>query len=55
MTAAASVLVVDDHPVFRRGIASLLEASGYVLVGEAGGVVEAIKKLSAAQRDPTSS
>ncbi|ACQ80440.1 two component transcriptional regulator, LuxR family [Beutenbergia cavernae DSM 12333] len=36
-----TVLVVDDHPVYRRGIAHLLAAGGYDVVGEAAGVREA--------------
>jgi DNA-binding NarL/FixJ family response regulator len=38
-----TVLVVDDHPVFRRGIATLFEASGWNVVGEAGSAVEAVE------------
>lgn len=33
---AATVLVVDDHPSFRRFARRLLEAAGLVVVGEAG-------------------
>jgi DNA-binding NarL/FixJ family response regulator len=36
------VLVVDDHPVYRRGIATLLAASGYEVVAEASSAAEAI-------------
>lgn len=36
------VMVVDDHPVYRRGIAALLEASGYDVVAEAGSAAEAV-------------
>lgn len=36
------VLVVDDHPLFRRGLVALLRASGYTVVGEAAGGSEAI-------------
>ncbi|MFE5410449.1 response regulator transcription factor [Microbacterium sp. NPDC056569] len=39
------VLVVDDHPVYRRGIVSLLEASGYDVVGEAGSAAEAVGRV----------
>ena len=31
-----SVLIVDDHPVYRRGLGALLRASGIDVVGEAG-------------------
>ena len=37
------VVVVDDHPVFRSGIAALLEVSGYEVVGEAAGAAEAVE------------
>jgi DNA-binding NarL/FixJ family response regulator len=30
------VLVVDDHPLFRDGIISLLEAAGFDVVGQVG-------------------
>lgn len=36
------VLVVDDHPVFRRGLCGLLETGGFEIVGEAAGAAEAI-------------
>ena len=42
MTAFPSMLVVDDHPVFRRGIAALFEAAGYTVVGEAASAAEAV-------------
>ncbi|KQO99672.1 response regulator transcription factor [Leifsonia sp. Leaf264] len=36
------VVVVDDHPVFRRGLSALLSASGVEIVGEAASGNEAI-------------
>lgn len=36
------VVVVDDHPVFRRGLAALLEASGHEVVGQATNGREAV-------------
>jgi DNA-binding NarL/FixJ family response regulator len=36
------VLVVDDHPVFRSGLAALFTSAGYDVVGEAAGMAEAI-------------
>lgn len=45
------VLVVDDHPVFRRGIASLLAISGFDIVGEAAGVREAVELATRLQPD----
>ena len=38
------VLVVDDHSLFRDGIVSLLEAAGFVVVGQAGDGRSAIEK-----------
>ena len=38
-----TVVVVDDHPVFRSGIAALLEVNGYEVVGEAAGAAEAVE------------
>lgn len=35
MTVGDTVLIVDDHPSFRRSARTLLEAEGYVVVGEA--------------------
>jgi DNA-binding NarL/FixJ family response regulator len=39
-----SVLIVDDHEVFRRSARALLEAEGFVVVGEAGDGAEAVAK-----------
>jgi CheY-like chemotaxis protein len=38
----SSVLIVDDHPSFRTSARRMLEASGYVVVGEAATGAEAI-------------
>jgi DNA-binding NarL/FixJ family response regulator len=37
-----TVLIVDDHPTFRRSARLLLEAEGYSVVGEAGDGASAI-------------
>jgi DNA-binding NarL/FixJ family response regulator len=37
------VLLADDHPLFRDGIASLLSARDYVVVGQAGNGAEAVQ------------
>lgn len=37
------VLIADDHPLFRDGIASLLSARDYVVVGQAGNGAQAVK------------
>lgn len=47
MTAAPSVLIVDDHPIFRSGLAALLVEQGMEVVASVGSSSEA---LEAAQR-----
>ncbi len=37
------VLLADDHPLFRDGIASLLSARDYVVAGQAGNGAEAVR------------
>ena len=44
--AAQNILLVDDHPVFRRGMRSLLEdEEDIVVVGEAGDGKSALKLI----------
>lgn len=38
------VLLADDHPLFRAGVASLLRASGVEVVGETGNGAEALEQ-----------
>ncbi len=38
------VLLADDHALFRAGIASLLQAAGHEVVGEAGNGIEALER-----------
>jgi DNA-binding NarL/FixJ family response regulator len=45
-----SVLIADDHPLFRRGVRDLLEAEGYVCI-EAGDGIEALEQIRKAQPD----
>jgi DNA-binding NarL/FixJ family response regulator len=46
------VMLVDDHEVVRQGLKALIEADGdLVVVGEAGGVQEAIEGSAIAQPD----
>ena len=46
-----TVLIVDDHPTFRRFARRLLEAAGFDVVGEAidgAGAIEAVRELKPA-------
>jgi len=48
------ILAVDDHPVFRQGIAGLVEGqAGMTLVGEASNGREALQQFRAHQPDVT--
>ncbi|MFT3760060.1 two-component system response regulator NarL [Thauera sp.] len=49
---AESVLIVDDHPLFRKGLAQLLQTvPGFRLVGEAAGGEEGIEMARERQPD----
>ncbi len=39
------VLIVDDQPAFRRQLRQLLEYAGWMVVGEAGDILEAEQKI----------
>ncbi len=45
------VIVVDDHPVFRKGLIALLRASELEVVGEAGSGLEALALVADAVPD----
>ena len=45
------MLIVDDHDLFRDGIASLLNARGYEVAGEANDGVEAVARARELQPD----
>jgi DNA-binding NarL/FixJ family response regulator len=45
------VLVADDHPLFRDGIASLLEAAGFEVIGQVGDGQAAIDAAQRLQPD----
>jgi DNA-binding NarL/FixJ family response regulator len=43
-TDGVRILIADDHPIFRRGLRSLLEAEpGFSVVGEAGNGADAVQ------------
>lgn len=46
-----TVFLVDDHEVVRSGLAMLLESAGLSVVGEAGSVDEAMRRIPAAAPD----
>jgi DNA-binding NarL/FixJ family response regulator len=49
-----TVLVVDDHPIFRHGLSDLIaSASGLSVAGEAGNGVEALAAVDRLQPDVT--
>jgi len=41
-----TVLIVDDHEVFRASARALLQASGFDVIGEAAGGMDAIEAVS---------
>jgi DNA-binding NarL/FixJ family response regulator len=46
------ILLVDDHPIVRQGLRTLLEARpGWKVVGEASDGIEALEKVEALQPD----
>lgn len=46
-----SVLIVDDHEDFRRSARAMLQAEGFMIVGEAADGTEAIAKARDARPD----
>ena len=48
---ALRVLLADDHPLFRDGLATLLRARGMEVIGEASGGMDALEKSRALQPD----
>ena len=43
---AATVLLVDDHPLFRRGLADLLVEEGAMVIAEAGTASQALEQAA---------
>lgn len=51
-TTAVSVLVIDDHTLFRRGVVALLSSdAGLAIVGEAADALEGTRVAAATQPD----
>jgi len=49
---AVRILLVDDHPIVRQGLRTLLEGrSGWEVVGEASDGIEALDKVETLQPD----
>lgn len=46
-----TVLIVDDHPEFRRSARRLLESEGFVVAGDAATAAEAVRKVTELQPD----
>jgi len=49
--APLRVLVVDDHPIWRDGVARDLEAAGLTICGTAGDVAQAVRVATATRPD----
>ena len=49
--ASLRVLVVDDHPIWRDGVARDLEAAGLTVTGTAGDVAQAVRIAKATRPD----
>jgi two-component system, NarL family, nitrate/nitrite response regulator NarL len=49
--AQVRIVVVDDHPIFRDGLKRLLEAEGFLVVGETGDGTEALRLVVQLQPD----
>ncbi|MFE5670727.1 response regulator [Agromyces sp. NPDC056523] len=47
----SSLVVVDDHPLFRKGLVALLEASGFDVVAEAASAAEAVDVVMSRRPD----
>ena len=48
---AVSVILIDDHPLVRDGIARLLEDGGLTVVGEASNLAEGTRLVQTVEAD----
>jgi DNA-binding NarL/FixJ family response regulator len=51
VTSPLSVLVVDDHPVVREGLRSMLTCDGVTVVGDVGTCAEALRAIASLTPD----
>ena len=51
MSDGKRILLVDDHPMVRQGLAHLLQDAGFTIAGEAGGKDEALERIRAGVAD----
>lgn len=52
-TRPATVFLLDDHELVRRGLRDLLEGEGFTVIGETGSAVEAVRRIPALAPDVT--
>lgn len=50
-TRPATVFLLDDHELVRRGLRDLLEGEGFTVIGETGSAVEAVRRIPALAPD----
>lgn len=52
MTTKSTILIVDDHPLIREGLKSIMKAAaGYEVIGQAGNADEALRLVNSCKPD----